>query len=84
MARSLVMMLAADFLLQSVNFWGKELDRTTASSAHHVVMTAAIVLVLVACDAIVKRHLARQPALCQQLQRPIDGRKSNAWIALAH
>ena len=35
-------------------------------------MVAAIVLVFVACDAVVKGHLAGESALGQQLQRAID------------
>ena len=52
--------------------------------AHHVVMAAAVVLVLVAGNAIVEGDFTRQSALGQQLERAVYGGESNARIALAH
>jgi hypothetical protein len=68
-----VMVFAADFLLELADFLGKKFDGTTAIGADHVVMTAAVVLVLVARDAVMEGDFAGQAALRQQLQRAIDG-----------
>jgi hypothetical protein len=57
-----VIVSAADFLFQLINFTGKKLHRTAALRADHVVMAAAIVLVLVARDTVVESNLARQSA----------------------
>src|SRR6185437_4201011 len=62
MASGLVMMFAADFLLQAVHFRGEKLDGSAAIGAHHVVMTAAIVLVFVAGNPIVEGDFAGQSA----------------------
>ena len=78
------MVLAPDFLLQAVNLRGEEFDRAAALGADHVMMAAAVVLVLVARDPVVKGNLTSQSAFGQQLQRSINGRKPNTWIALPH
>src|SRR5437660_8814298 len=75
---------AANFLLQFVDLLRKELDRTAALGANHVVMTAAIVLMLVAGNAVVKGHLAGQAALRQQLQRSIHGGVADPRILFLH
>ena len=68
-----VMIFVADVALELFYFTREELDRTATTGADHVVMAAPIVLVLITRDAIVKCHLAGQPALGQQFQRPING-----------
>ena len=47
-------MLAADLLLKTIDFGREEFDGASTGRADHVVMTAAIVLMLVAGDAVVK------------------------------
>jgi len=58
----------------------EKFDRSAALGAHHVVMTAAVVLVLVTRDAVVKSNFAGQSATCQKLQRPVDGGETDARI----
>lgn len=82
MPRSDIAMPAPNLLFDLSNFLREELYRSAALCADHVMMTAPVVLMLVAGDAIMKGDLAGQPAACQQLQRPIDGGKTNARIGL--
>src|SRR5580704_6126204 len=63
-----VVVSAPDFLLQLIHFVGKEFHRTAAFGANHVVMAAAVVLMLVAGDAIVEGDFAGESALGQQLE----------------
>ena len=63
---------------------GKEFDRTAAIGADHVVMAAAVVLVLVACDAVVESDFAGQAALRQQLQRAVNRGVADAGIFFLH
>ena len=72
-ARSHVVILPSDLLLEVADFRGEEFDRTAAIGAHHVVMAAAIVLVLVAGNAVMKSNFAGQAALRQELQGAVDG-----------
>src|SRR5579871_6673293 len=58
-----VMVFTADFLLELPDFLREKLHRTAALGANHVVMAAAIVLVLVTGDAVMERDLARQATL---------------------
>jgi len=83
-ARSEVVILLADFLFQLIDFLRKEFHRTTALSADHVVMAAAIVLVLVAGDAIVKGDFARQPAFGQQFEGTVHGGIADADVLLLY
>src|SRR5271154_3841303 len=66
-ARGQVAVLAANFLLDLCRLRRKEFHRRAALGANHVVMAAAIVLMLVARDAVVKSNFAGQPATGQQL-----------------
>jgi hypothetical protein len=59
------MIFAADLLLQLADFRRKELDRTAAIRANHVVMAATVVLMLVTGDAIVESNFAGQAAFGQ-------------------
>ena len=47
-------------------------------------MAASIVLVLVASNAIMKSHFARETALGEQLEGAIDRGNSDARVAFAH
>ncbi len=82
MARGFVLIAAADFLLKMVHFRGKELDGTAALRANHVMVAAAVVLMLVAGDAIVKSDFAGQATLGQKLERPVNRRKPDALVLL--
>jgi len=61
------MMPAADFLLQSLHFWREKFNGSAAGSAHHVVMIAAIVLMLEPRHVVMKRHFAGQSTFRQEL-----------------
>ncbi len=75
-------MAAADFLLQQIDLAREKFHRTSALGAHHVVMAAAIVLVLVTGDAIVEGDFAGQSTLGQQFQRAIDSGVADASVLL--
>src|SRR5215472_12902895 len=64
---------AADLLLQLADLGREEFDRGAAFCAHHVMVAAAVELVLVAGHAVRKRHHAGQPAFGQQFERAVDG-----------
>jgi len=76
--------LAADFAFDALDVVGEELDGAAAFGADHVVMVAAVVLVLVARYAVVEGHLAGQPALGQQLERAVDSSETDSLIFLTH
>jgi hypothetical protein len=65
------MMLAADLLFYLADFRREEFHRGATFGAHHVVMTAAVVLMLVTSDAIVESDLASESGAGQELERPI-------------
>ena len=67
MARGFIMMLAADLLLQAIDFRREELDGASAVGANHVVVTAAVVLVLVTSNTVMKCDFARESTFGQQL-----------------
>ena len=79
-----VVVLAADFLLELADFLGKEFDGAATVGADHVVMAAAVVLVLVAGDAVMEGDFAGQAALRQQLQRAVDGGVADAGVFFLH
>jgi hypothetical protein len=65
MAGGGVVVAAADFQFDLIDLAGKELDRTAAFGADHVVMAATIVLVLIAGNAIVEGDFAGEAAFGQ-------------------
>jgi hypothetical protein len=77
-----IAVLVPDFLLQAIDLLGKELHGTAAFRADHVMMTAAIVLMFEAGDAVVKGDFAGQSAPRQQLERAVDGGVANANVLL--
>ena len=79
-----VVVSAPDFLLELIHFLGKKFDRTATLGADHVMMAAAIVLVLVASDAIMKGDFAGQSAFGQQFKRAIDRGKTDTRIFLVY
>ena len=64
--------------------WEKNSTELPQLGADHVVMAAAVVLVLVAGDAVVKGDFAGQAALGQQLQRAVDGGVADAGVFFLH
>ena len=79
-----VMVFAADFLFELADFLGKEFDRTPTVGADHMVMAAAVVLVLVAGDAVVEGHFAGQAALCEKFQSAVNRGVADAGIFFLH
>ncbi len=73
-------MFTSDFLLQAIHLGREEFHRTAALGTYHVVMAPAIVLVLVARDAVMKRDFARQSAFGQELERAIHSGKADFGI----
>src|SRR5438270_10335923 len=67
-AASLVVVFATDLLLQFIHFRREELNRAAAVGADHVVMAAAVVLVLITRDAVVKGHFAGESALGKKFE----------------
>jgi len=84
MASGEVAIFLAYFLLEAAHVLGKEFDGTAAIRADHVVMAAAVVLVLVAGNAVVEGDFAGQAALRQQFQRAIDGGVADAGVFFLH
>jgi len=81
-AGSNVPVLASDLLLDFADFLREKFDRSAALGTHHMVMTAAVVLVFVTRDAIVKGDFAGQAATRQKLQRAVDGGEADARVCL--
>jgi hypothetical protein len=75
-------MFASDLLFEFAHFRREKFHRSTALRTHHVVMTAPVVLVLVARDAIVKSDLAGQPAIGQQFERPVHSGETDMRVFL--
>ena len=80
MAGGNVTVLTSDLPLDFSDFLREKFDRGAALCAYHVVMTAAVVLVLVTRDAVVKGDFAGQATTRQKLQRPVDGGETDARI----
>ncbi len=57
---------------------------TAAFRAHHVMVAAAVVLVLVASDPVMKSDFAGQAALGQQLERAINCGKADLGVLFLH
>ena len=79
-----VAVFVSNFLFQAIHLGREELDRAAALGANHMMVTATIVFVLVAGDAIVKRDFAGQATLSQQLKRAVDGREAYLRILFLH
>src|ERR1035438_8366526 len=77
-----VMMPAANLVLDLSDFLGEKFHRCAAFGADHVVMTAAVVLVLIARDAVLKGDCAGQSAIGEQLECPVDGGEADARVGL--
>ena len=83
-ARGQIVIFAADFLFKVPNLLREKLDRTSTFRANHVVMAAAIVLVLVAGNAVVKGYLTGQAAFGKQFERAVDRGVSDTCVSFLH
>jgi len=72
--------LAANLLLDLSDLGREEFDRRAALGADHVVMAAAIVLMLVAGDAVVEGDFAGEAATGEEFEGAVDGGESDARI----
>jgi len=70
----------ADLLFDFADLLRKELDGTAALSADHVVMAAAVVLMFVAGNAVMKGDFAGQAAFGEKFQGAVDGGVSDAGV----
>ena len=75
-----VMVPAANFPLDLSDLLREKFDGSAAIRAHHMVMTAAIVLMFITRDAVMKRDFTGQAATSQKLQRPIDSGEADTRI----
>ena len=83
-ARGQEVMAAADLAFQSGHLGGKKLDGTAALGADHVMVAAAVVLVLIAGDAVVESDLAGESAISQQLKSAVHGAEADAGLFSLH
>jgi hypothetical protein len=83
-ARGQIVIFAANFLLQVPHLLREKLDRTSTFRANHVVMAAAVVLMLVAGNAVVKRHFTGQAAFGEQFERSVNRGVSDPCISFLH
>lgn len=82
MPRSAVVVASADIFFKLLDFVGEELDGAAAAGADHVVMAAAVVLVLVAGDAVVEGDFAGEVALGEELEGAVDGGVADLGVFL--
>ncbi len=80
MASGNVPVFASDLLLDFSDLLREKFDRRAALGAHHVMMAAAIVLVFVTRDAVVKSDFAGQAAARQKFQRAVNGGEADARV----
>lgn len=84
MARRQVVVFPADFLFQLFKFRGEEFHRRATFGADHVVVSAAVVLVLVAGDAVVEGDFGGEPALGEELEGAIHGGEADLRVLFAN
>jgi hypothetical protein len=77
-------MFAANLLFELPYFGREKFNRGAALGTHHVVMASPIVLMFVARDSVVKGDFAGQPAVGEQLERPVDSRESDVSVFLLY
>src|SRR5512146_1166065 len=73
-----------NLVFQLLDLRRKELHRGSAPGTNHVMVVASIVLVLVARNTVVKRDLAGESALGEQLESAVHGGESDLRILLLH
>lgn len=76
------MVFTTDVLLDLLDLRRKELHRTPAVCADHVVVIAAIVLVFVSRNTVVKSNFARKATFRQQLQCAVHGGEADLRVLL--
>lgn len=82
MASGGVAVPASDFLLQALYFGREELNGAAAFSTDHVVMASPVVLMFVACDAILELDCTRQAAFGKEFEGTVNGGESDSGVAL--
>src|SRR5215831_7395819 len=78
------MVFAANLLFQLVDLQRKKFDRGVTLRADHVVMVAAIELVLITRHTVRERYSAGQPAFRQQLERTVNRGEADLGVFLTH
>ena len=84
MAGGEVVVFASDFLLELSHFLRKEFHGTAATGADHVMVAAAIVLMLVARDTVVEGDFGGESALGEKLQGTVDRGVTDTRIFFLH
>ncbi len=74
--------VACHLVLQLLDLGREEFDHFPAFGADHVVMMLVVIVMLVVGPAIAEANLARESSFRQQLQRTVDGRKTDVRILL--
>ena len=83
-ARGVKMVFAPNLFFQLVDFRREKLDGRIALRTDHVMVVAAIELVLIARHAVRKRNGAGQAALRQQFERAVNRGEADLGVFLAH
>ena len=83
-ATGLVVVFAANLLLEFIDFRREEFDRTSAVGADHVMVAATVVLMLVSGNAVVKGDFAGKPTLRQKFESAVNSGESDLWIFLLY
>lgn len=84
MPRRVKAILVPDLFFDLRDFRGKELNGSAALGTYHVMVAAAVELVLKASGSIRERNHAGQPAFRQQLERAIYRSESDLGVFLPH
>jgi hypothetical protein len=74
----------SNLLLETIDLGREKFYRTATPGADHVMVAAAVVLVLVAGNSIMKSDFAGQAAFRQQFQGAVNRGETNAGIFLLH
>jgi len=79
-----VSVFTANLALDAFHLAGEEFNRAAALGANHVMVVAAVVLVLVAGDAVIESNFACQAAVGEKLERAVDGSEADTLVFFAH
>ena len=80
MAGGEVVVFASDLAFELANFLREKFHGTSTTGADHVMVAAAVVLMLVAGDAVVEGDFAGESALGEQFQGAIHGGIADAGV----
>src|SRR5262245_64173937 len=83
-ARGIETIFTANVFFNLGHFGREEFDRSAAFGADHMMMAAAVELMLIARHAVRKGNSAGQAAFGQKLERAIDGGKADLGVLLPH